>query len=152
MSFCPPPPQAKMQVCSCTPPMSKEKKLEKKAQEMKKKNNQVPRLQKVQYNKKSCPQSHIYTSPVTKCWAHQCTNISGTSNLSVHIQGHPNSSTSYHSLMSSWSDNGQNEWETTLHNSRWKVLISLTQEHRTTHPATHRATSLQGEQEASAKH
>lgn len=84
----------------------------------KKKNNQVPRLQKVQCNTKSYPQSHIYTSPVTKCWAQQCTNISGTSNLSVHIQGHPNSSTSYHSLMSSWSDNGQNEWETKLHHSR----------------------------------
>lgn len=30
------------------------------------------------------------------------------------------------------------------------MLITLTQEHRTTHPATQRATSLQGEQEASA--
>lgn len=57
----------------------------------------------------------------TPTWR-QATNTK-TSNLSVHIQGHPNSSTSTQSLLSSWSDNSgkMNGWLHCTHTIQLQV-------------------------------
>lgn len=88
----------------------------------------------------------------------QRTNTSTISNLSVHIQGHPNSSTSYHSLLSSWSDNGQ-KWMGgyTAQNPTLDLTVSQpysksTGQHTQWTTVPRRASNLQAEQEASATH
>lgn len=109
--------QFKMQVCSCILPLSEKKKPQHTINSLLK--ISLKRNEK-EHTHTNTLKVHIHTSsaanemPSTPTWR-QATNTK-TSNLSVHIQGHPNSSTSTQSLLSSWSDNEwQNEWVATLH-------------------------------------
>ena len=96
-----------MQVCSYTPPWS-EKRQKKKSEGEKGRKKKEPGFK---MDEEECLVMHsIFTAhsytPASSLNAEHTntrwvTSTSRASNLSVHIQGHPNSSTSNHSLLSS---------------------------------------------------